>query len=65
MNEGIDKIKLEILYSCNFALIIFVRVVLNGSVDRYFILYASTKFLAFVRFVLVIHSFNKLGYSFY
>ena len=64
MDEGIEKIKLEILYAPSFVCLMFVNVNLRGTLVGCLVSYAFTSSLAFPRFVHVIHSFEEFGYPF-
>ena len=65
MDEGMDRIELEILYVPDFVCPMFVKVVHKGMLVRCLKSYASTNSRAFPRFVLVIHSFEESGYPFH
>ena len=65
MDKGIERIELEILYVPDFVCLIFVSVVLKGTLVRCLESYASTSSLAFPRFILVIHLFDESRYPFH
>ena len=65
MDEGIERIELEILYVSGLVCPMFVNAALRGTLARCLLSYASTSSLAFPRFVLVIHLLDESGYPFH
>ena len=65
IDEGIERIELEILYVSGFVCPIVVNIVLKGTLVGCLMSYASTSSLVFPRFVLIIHSFEEPRYPFH